>query len=314
MKTLFALFLWALSIVVHAQEAGRIERVEGEARIYDKARTVRGAVVGEAVAEGDTIVTGPSGEVHLAMTDEGQIAIRPDTRLTIARYRADGGSSDTSIFSLVQGALRSVTGWIGKYNPKGYAIRTPTATIGVRGTDHETMVVAQGGEGEPGTYDKVNHGETLLTTKYGQTVVRPSQAGFAAISGRSAPRVLASVPRFFRPAKLDAQFQSLHDKVRQRIDTRRSARIEKLRTQRLKPDGSQRGREQLHERQGPERHGTSHGEGRRERLEQRQHERQRQFDERRGSSGEGHQLRPPRDDDGPLLRHGGEARHHGRNH
>ena len=313
MKTLLVLFLCALSIMAHAQEAGRIERVEGEARIYDKAQKMRSAIVGGTVAEGDTIVTGAAGEVHLAMIDEGQIAIRPDTRLTIARYRADGGSSDTSIFSLVQGALRSVTGWIGKYNPKGYAIRTPTATIGVRGTDHETMVVAKGGEGEAGTYDKVNQGETLLTTKYGQTVVRPSQAGFAALSGRSAPRVLASVPHFFRPAKLDAHFQSLNEKVRQRIDTRRSERIEKLKAQRQRPGTTQRGREQLHEHRSSPREGISHGEGRRERFEQRQHERQQHLEERRGNPGGAHLRRLQREEDVPALRHGGESGHHGRN-
>lgn len=237
MKILFCFWLFLAPLLAWAQAtpAGRIEEVQGDARIYDPANSVRTAKVGEIVNEGDSIVTGADGEVHLAMEDEGQIAIRPNTRMRIAKYKAEGGSSDTSIIALVQGALRSVTGWIGKYNPRGYAIRTPTATIGVRGTDHETRVVAKGSsDGEAGTYDKVNHGATLLSTPHGQTEVRPNQAGFVAQSGKAKPRVLSSVPGFFRTARLDNRFQNLHDKVRQQIDAKRGQRIEAVKERRQK--------------------------------------------------------------------------------
>lgn len=238
MKFLFSLWLALTPVFVWAQQtpAGRVEESQGDARIYDSAKTMRVARAGEVVYEGDSIVTGVDGEVHLAMEDEGQIAVRPNTRMRIAKYKAEGGSSDTSVIALVQGALRSVTGWIGKYNPKGYAIRTPTATIGVRGTDHETMVIEQGSrEGEAGTYDKVNHGTTLLSTQHGKTEVRPNQAGFVSVSGKAKPRVLPSVPNFFRPARLDNRFQNLHDKVRQQVDTKRTQRIEAIKDGRLKP-------------------------------------------------------------------------------
>jgi hypothetical protein len=238
MKFLFFLWLALMPLFVWAQQtpAGRVEESQGDARIYDSAKTMRLARIGEVVYEGDSIVTGVDGEVHLAMEDEGQIAVRPNTRMRIAKYKAEGGSSDTSLIALVQGALRSVTGWIGKYNPKGYAIRTPTATIGVRGTDHETMVIEQGShEGEAGTYDKVNHGATLLSTQHGKTEVRPNQAGFVSLSGKAKPRVLPSVPTFFRPARLDNRFQNLHDKVRQQVDTKRSQRIEAIKDGRIKP-------------------------------------------------------------------------------
>ncbi len=235
MKTL-AFVLFALLPLLACAEpvpAGHIEQIEGDARLYDSGQTMRAAKIGGVVNEGDSIVTGADGEVHLAMEDEGQIAVRPNTRLRIARYKAEGGSSDASVIALVQGALRSVTGWIGKYNPRGYAIRTPTATIGVRGTDHETMVVPEGSsEGEPGTYDKVNHGATLLSTARGQTEIRPDQAGFVGLSGKARPQLLKSVPAFFRPQRLDARFQNLHDTVRQRIDQRRNLRIETLKARR----------------------------------------------------------------------------------
>lgn len=238
------LFVWGAQT-----PAGRVEAVEGDARIYDAANLSRPAKVAETVFEGESIVTGDDGEVHLAMEDDGQIAVRPKSRVRIVKYRAEGGSNDTSIISLVQGALRSVTGWIGKYNPKGYAIRTPTATIGVRGTDHETVVVSSGNkEAEAGTYDKVNEGATVLSSPYGQTEVRRDQAGFVSLSQKSAPRLLASIPAVFRPARFDARFRNLHETVRQRIDARRSQRIESIRERRQKIDaGRNAGHSPVHE-------------------------------------------------------------------
>lgn len=285
-KLLFCLWLSLVPLFAGAQQtpAGRIEEVQGDARIYDPASNMRLAKVGEVVSEGDSIVTGADGEVHLAMEDEGQIAIRPNTRMRIAKYRAEGGSSDTSIIALVQGALRSVTGWIGKYNPKGYAIRTPTATIGVRGTDHETMVIAQGGDGEAGTYDKVNHGATLLSTPHGQTEVRPNQAGFASLAGKAKPRVLPSVPTFFRPARLDNRFQNLHEKIRQQVDAKRGQRIEALKERRQKPEGGRvdrdaqpaRQHEGLRPRSAEQR--SQIQQERRERAEQKQQENRQRFE------------------------------------
>jgi len=266
--------------------AGRIDETQGDVRLYDPAQNMRIAKVGEVVNEGDSIVTGSDGEVHLAMADEGQIAVRPNTRLRIARYRADGGSGDTSIIALVQGALRSVTGWIGKYNAKGYAIRTPTATIGVRGTDHETMVLPTGSpDGEAGTYDKVNHGATLLTTQHGTTEVRPNQAGFVSLKGKAKPRLLSSVPAFYRTARLDPRFDRLHEKVRQELDTKRTQRIEAIKQRQLKPDEVRRGKtaDERAAREGSKRDDAVRRaqQQRHEAAEHRRQDQQRQYDERR---------------------------------
>lgn len=292
MRVLLSIFLSLLPSVLMAQPAqpvtaGRVDALEGDVRIYSPSGSMRTAKTGDVVSEGDSIVTGDDGEVHLAMEDEGQIAIRPNTRLRIAKYKAEGGSGDTSIIALVQGALRSVTGWIGKYNPKGYAIRTPTATIGVRGTDHETTVLTTGGpDGEAGTYDKVNHGATLLSTQHGTTEVRPNQAAFVSLKGKAKPRLLAAVPAFYRPARLDGRFANLHDSVRQKLDVKRAERIEVIRERRQKLDDMRRGRAtEARTPTGasrPETSGVRSGQEKRfEHAEQRRRDQNRKFDERR---------------------------------
>lgn len=284
-------FLLLFHAALAAAQAGHIEATEGDVQIYDVARQLRSSISGAAVFEGDTIVTGPNSEVHLAMADEGQIAVRPESRLVITRYKAEGGADDGSVITLLQGALRSVTGWIGKYAPKNYAIKTTTATIGVRGTDHETRVVGQGGDGEAGTYDKVNHGATILMTPHGQTEVRPNQAGFAALSGRSRPRVLERVPQFFRPAQFDRKFGDLHKQVAERIAAKRSERIEKLKTLRGKGDSVKKSREQHHGEQDRLRRSSARGD---EREAQRVEQRRQRWEDRqeREDRGSGRQERP----------------------
>ncbi len=109
------------------------------------------------------------------------------------------------MFRLLRGSLRSITGWIGKNNPQRYALYTPTATVGIRGTDHETLVVENGAEA--GTYDKVNTGETELLTPHGKVGVLPGKAAFAAKTGQ-APVVLASIPALFVPGKNEAAVET----------------------------------------------------------------------------------------------------------
>lgn len=205
--------------------AGRIELAEGERSVLDRAQKTRKVSVGDVVYEGESLVTGRDGELHLNMEDGGFIAVRPNTRMQIVAYRAQGQSDDRGVFRLLQGAFRSVTGWIGKYNPASYQVRTPTATIGVRGTDHEPLVIPQGSsEGEAGTYDKVNAGGTFIQTRHGRVEVAPNQAAFAGWRGKPVPRLLREIPAAYRPTRNEPLLAARHEAVQKVLEQRRDAR------------------------------------------------------------------------------------------
>jgi FecR-like protein len=205
--------------------AGRVELVEGDVRFLDGNRNGRRPKVGDEVHAGDSIVTGADGEVHLDMEDGGYMGVRPNTDLRISEFRAEGADSDRSVLDLVQGSFRAVTGWIAKLGARAYAVRTPTVTIGVRGTEHEPMVIPEGSRlGEPGTYERVHVGETFMETPQGTVSVRPNQAGFAPRRGALRPHVLERVPAFFRPTRNEARFERLHERVQARLQQRREQR------------------------------------------------------------------------------------------
>ena len=212
--------------------AGKIDLVTGEVRIVRSGSAPRRVAVGDTVNEGDLLATGKDSEVHMTMQDSGYIALRASTRFKIVQYKADGGDDDKGVFSLLVGGMRSVTGWIGKYNQTAYQVRTPSATIGIRGTDHETRYIPEGSaDGEAGTYDKVFAGGTTIQTSGGLADVAPNQAGFVSLRGRERPRVLDRVPGFFRPGPNEALINQKHAEIQaqilQRRDERRKLVLEK---------------------------------------------------------------------------------------
>ena len=290
----FTAFLIALCSLVGAAgafaAAGRIDALDGLVSVITRGAE-RPAKADMEVEEGDTITTGRDAWVLLEMADGGSLTLRPDTTLRITTYRYTGADdgSEKSVLSLLKGALRSITGSIGRYSPKSYSIATPTATIGVRGTDHEPAYFspAAGGEKldyEPGTYDKVNDGETFIRTPKGEVRLKPGQYGFAHHDLRRPPRLLAKPPRFYqRHAEFDRKVAQRRNDLHRRIEEKQRRRLEER--ERAAPKQLQKQREtQEHRRQQQDQAPNAREERqreKRERAEQRKQMREHQREKAR---------------------------------
>lgn len=186
----------------------------------------RGLRAGDTVYVGEQLQAAANGEAVLRMDDGGYLAVRPGAQFRVEDFAADKSATDRLSVHLVQGGLRFITGWIAKLNPKGYRVRTPSATIGVRGTDHETYFltdpVAQAWSQRAGTYDKVTTGQTYLETPDGSVDIAPGQVGFVrappvaktrALITLLLPVVLDKVPEFFVPGQFDGELDQLSPAV-----------------------------------------------------------------------------------------------------
>jgi hypothetical protein len=165
-----------------AAVAGQVQFVMGTVKVTTSAGSTRPLIKGETINEGDEVATGIASSAQIKMKDGGFVAIRPDTQMKFDKFIFHGkpDSEERSFFSLLKGGFRAVTGLIGSVNKQNYRITTPAATIGIRGTDHETFVVPVGNAlVAAGAYSKVNVGETTLTTNLGTVNVRPNQMGFS---------------------------------------------------------------------------------------------------------------------------------------
>lgn len=161
-------------------EAGRVMFVSG------KASLIRGAEIpiakGTAVETGDKIVTGADGRVQLLMADGDRIALRPSSEFTIDEFsgplRTAPGtpvagtrpSSWRSFYSLAKGGFRTLTQSLGERDPSSYQVRTPVATIGIRGTDYTVQYSDAGGNGGLGRLiGGVSKGGIAITGANGET-------------------------------------------------------------------------------------------------------------------------------------------------
>ena len=217
--------LWLLHLPAYGS-VGMIDSIEGNVRVVS-AIADRTAQTGMELNEGDTVKTGDNAWALLTMSDGASLTLRQDSQVQLTKYRynPDGNATEnSSVLNLLKGAIRSITGYIGRTNRAGYMIQTPTATIGIRGTDHEPAYYPTPGPGqkldhEPGTYDKVNDGESFIRNPKGEVPVKPGQTAFVHQNGSVAPRLLARPPAFYtRHAEFDKKAAVRRQQFHQRFE------------------------------------------------------------------------------------------------
>ncbi|MFZ2307501.1 MAG: hypothetical protein WAW34_09275 [Rhodoferax sp.] len=215
---------WRVSLMVAAallghtdralaqQSAARVMSVSGVATATDPQGRERPLAKGAELFSGDKVVTNDTALVQMRLHDGGYMSVRPGTAMVIDRFVHDEKDASNSSFlvSLLRGGFRSITGLIGRTNPDAYQIRSATATIGIRGTDHEPMLVLDTpglpSLGAPGLYDKVNEGETFIRNKNGVQSLKAGDVGFAPQAIDTPPQVLLKIPDFYKlELKADAR-------------------------------------------------------------------------------------------------------------
>jgi len=129
----------ALLVVPGDGRQGTVKAVRGEVTLVS-GQTRRAAVEGGAVRQSDRIVTGAASTVSIALRDGTVVFVSPNSAVELALYRFEPASEDGNVvLSLLKGSLRVVTGLITRATPENapakVKVTTPTAVIGVRGTD-----------------------------------------------------------------------------------------------------------------------------------------------------------------------------------
>ena len=119
-----------------AQEAriGTIKTVKGVARIVSGSDSVP-ATIGAAVHQNDAVETGEDGAVGLTFIDNTTLSLGPRSRITLSKVVFNPDKGDFAfVAQLAKGTFMFVSGSIAKLAPQAVEIRTPTSTIGIRGT------------------------------------------------------------------------------------------------------------------------------------------------------------------------------------
>ena len=97
-----------------AESAGQILKVSGEASLKDSQGQMRSVESKEKVYAGDTVITGKGGQVFLVLNDRTRMIVRQNSMVVIEAFKYENKPSDLQSTSVLQGALRSVSGAISK--------------------------------------------------------------------------------------------------------------------------------------------------------------------------------------------------------
>ena len=101
------------------------------------------AQVGTGLRASDVIVTGADGSAGVTFTDNSLVSIGPGSVFAVDKYAFDTTTHAGEFEgSLRQGKLAAVSGKMVKQSPESMKIRTPSAIMGVRGTEFLVQVDA----------------------------------------------------------------------------------------------------------------------------------------------------------------------------
>jgi hypothetical protein len=154
---------------------------------------------GSTVEVGDQVRTGPASNAQIRFADSAIISIKPQTVFTVTEFVFNGSEdgSEKAVFNLIRGGFRTVTGLIGHINKKNYELRTPTATVGIRGTvwgAHfcvaDECKNGDGSSAKPGTYGEVKAGAVAVANNAPEVVFGPNSAFYVADLNTQATRLL----------------------------------------------------------------------------------------------------------------------------
>jgi hypothetical protein len=193
-------FVCAILFSLSAFASAVIEDSKGEVKDGASANAATAVTKGQRLAAGSTVVTGPKSITTLRFDDGQAVVLNENSEFKVTEYSfsKEDAKKDKFVFELVRGAMRSVTGLLTRRNPQAYALRTPQATIGIRGTDFMVALVNP-------AFLSVLNGAIDVGNKAGS-------ANFAAGSTATVPSATAlptAIPASSLPASVASSFSQL---------------------------------------------------------------------------------------------------------
>lgn len=117
------------------EPAGTIKVAKGSVSI-ERGEQKLAASAGAEVFAADRVVTGNDGSVGITLRDNTLLSAGHNSTLQLDKFAFDSSTHVGTIdATLKRGTLAVVSGKIAKQSPDSVRFRTPTTTLGVRGTE-----------------------------------------------------------------------------------------------------------------------------------------------------------------------------------
>lgn len=135
-RMLIALFLGLILLAgeTRAEDAGRVIRLRGAAQARDGAVS-RPLAAGDPVRSGETLRTGPGSRLLVQFSDGMELTLSDGAEMTLAAYEwSPDRTAGKAELALSEGSFLLQTGAVGKLPGHPLTVKTPLASVGVRGT------------------------------------------------------------------------------------------------------------------------------------------------------------------------------------
>lgn len=132
---LIMMLAWASGLSqAQAEVVGTVKTVTGDAWVITAQQSVK-AKVGTEVLLGSKLKTAKAASMGVTFKDNTLMSFGPDTEMTVDEYLFAPTQGQLKLGTrLDKGSLNYVSGLIAKLKPEAVTVKTPTGTIGVRGT------------------------------------------------------------------------------------------------------------------------------------------------------------------------------------
>ena len=91
--------------------------------------------IGAAVFQRDVLETDKNGSLGVTLKDNTRLSLGPSSRLTLEEFTFNPRKEEYSfITNMAKGTLVYLSGMMSKLSPESVSVKTPVATVGIRGT------------------------------------------------------------------------------------------------------------------------------------------------------------------------------------
>jgi hypothetical protein len=192
-------FVPASVVLLFAPTGARADAIGDVVSVVPQANYQRGGAVQELsindfVEQNDRVITTGDGSAYIHFIDDTVLTVGANSEVVLDKFVFDGGKARSAVIEITRGTLRFVTG---TSDHGAYQLKTPVATIGVRGT-----TIDVGYENDRMIYNTVEGLGIVCHSSAGCQEVRAGAAplainrgGFARATAAEASRMLNIINR-----------------------------------------------------------------------------------------------------------------------
>lgn len=164
-------FLVSTITVVAADPVALVVLKRGASEVISQEGSVRPALLGHHVYEGDTLQTARGSELKMIFLDGTEVSLQENSDFFVEKYDWKEGVLPSMVAKVTQSVFFFLVGEMAKERPEGFRIESETATIGIRGSGGFVTAQKKTESIQASLSVRPVKGHTLVITPHGKSSI-----------------------------------------------------------------------------------------------------------------------------------------------